>query len=182
MSNFAVWWKFCMLPNNDGQANDESPGEPFATRWGFTYPTWVSARRYEGFRDTTMATFNAQSQAQMGALAKVYFWTRQGGLMMPTGVDVSVIDWIWTSGGASYDIQRELGVKVDGLIGPNTVAAMKAYGGQRLVATLIHHLRINYYVDCGLIVDEGGGSYGGDYPGLGRRSDDCLTLALDLIG
>lgn len=182
MSNFSVWWQFCMLPNNDGQANDESPGEPFATRWGFTYPTWISARRYAGFRDTTMAAFNQQTKAQMGTLAHIYFWNRQGGNIMPSGVDVSVIDWLWTSGGAAYDIQRAFDTKVDGLIGPNTVAAMRAFGSPNAVTIEIHALRLQYYEDCGLIVSEGGGQYGGDYPGLGTRTDDCLTLAMGLLG
>jgi lysozyme family protein len=182
MSNFPVWWRFCMLPGNDGQANDISPGEPFVTRWGFTFPTWIAARRYAGFRDATMATFNAQTQDQMGQAAYLFFWSRQGGNLMRSGEDVSVIDWLWTSGGAVYDIQRALDVSVDGRIGPQTVAAMRAFGGTNAVMVEIHAMRLQYYEDCGLIVSEGGGSYSGDYPGLGLRADACLKLAEGLVG
>lgn len=180
MTNFAAWWSFCMLPQHDGRADDTAGGDP-PTRYGFTYPTWVAAQRYGGMRDTSMATFNSFTMTQMGDLAHVFFWKRQGGSIMPSGVDVSVIDWLWTSGGAAYDIQRAFGVTVDGIIGPQTVAAMRAFSTPNAVALKVHNMRLQYYEDCGLLVDEGGGHYVGEYPGLGTRTDACLTLALGLV-
>lgn len=176
--NFNAWWDFCQLPGNDGQADDASPGEPYATRYGFTYPTWITARRYAGFVDITMATFNGQTQAEMGTLALSFFWNRQGGVLMPSGVDVAVIDWVWTSGGAAMDIQRWLGVTVDGFIGPHTVAAMVGKGSAKSVAQTVRDMRLKYYEDAGLLTI--GPQYGGTYPGLGTRADGCLALALSL--
>lgn len=173
MSNFSAWWAFCQLPNHDGLAND---GDNPPTRWGFTYPTWVAARRYVGFKDASMQTFLDAAQAEMGTLARSYFWNRQGGQEMPSGPDVVTMDWMWTSGGAVFDIQWQLGFQgddIDGMIGPKTVERMKAYGTPLTTATMITAWRIAYYDDLGLRAD---------YPGLYTRATDCLTMAKGLIG
>lgn len=178
MNNFSAWWAFCQLPEHDGHAEDAAPGEPWATRWGFTYPTWCIARRHAGFRDISLATFNTQAQAQMGSLAQTFLWTRLYAHGMPAGVDVSVVDFAWTSGGAIFDIQRDLTVRPDGVLGPVTLNALGRVG--QAYATRVRDLRVRYYEDLGLLVDEGDGSYGGEDPGLGLRADACLALAKGL--
>jgi lysozyme family protein len=172
-SNFKAFWDFCQLPNHDGEAGDGPD-----TRWGFTFETWVSARRYEGYRDISRATFGEQTQMELEPLAQSFFWERQGGVLLPAGLDVSVIDWVWTSGGAVFDIQQRLGnVAVDGWIGPETVKALTALSDP---LQAIHDWRIAYYVAIGLLVvlPEG---YHGEDPGLGYRTDDCLHLAESLV-
>jgi lysozyme family protein len=179
-SNSSVWWKFCQLPDHDGLANDGPD-----TRWGWTFETWITARRWQGKQDASRATFNAFTQAQFGTLAQAFFWNRQSAGLMPAGVDVSVIDWTWTSGGAAFDIQRWLGFSggdLDGMIGPKTVAAMIAKASPASVAQTIHDMRLQYYQDIGLVVvEEPGVAYSGEDPGLAFRTDDCLTLAKGLI-
>jgi lysozyme family protein len=179
-SSFPVWWQFVMLPDHDGLAADGPD-----TRWGWVFETWVTARRWQGMTDCSRTTFNAWTQAQFGTLAQAFFWNRQSAPLMPYGVDVSVIDWTWTSGGAVYDIQRWLGFtgsELDGMLGPKTVAALIAKGSPADVAQTIHTMRVQYYEDIGIIVANGDGTYSGDDPGLGYRADDCLTLAMSLIG
>lgn len=171
-ASFNSWWGFCQLPNHDGLA-DDGPD----TRWGFTFSTWVTARRYMGYRDISRATFDQQTQMEMEPLAQSFFWERQGGVLLPAGLDVSVIDWRWTSGGAIYDIQQNLGnVSVDGWIGPKTATALMALPDP---LQSIHDWRIAYYVAIGLLVvlPEG---YHGEDPGLGYRTSDCLKLARTL--
>ena len=173
-ANFAAWWQFNMLPNHDGLANDSAPGEPFVTRWGFTYPSWVTARRWCGIQNVSRAVFNTQSQAAMEALAHRYFWQRQGGDLIPKGLDVVTIDWIWTSGGAPFEIQRNLGFTgfdVDGSIGPNTEQRI-AERGIAYIADLTKW-RKSYYDDLGF-------SETGLNRGLYLRSDDCATLGRKL--
>lgn len=180
-TNFSVWWQFCQLPDHDGLASDGPD-----TRWGWTFPTWVVARRWQGRREASRATFESFSQTEFCVLAEAFFWRRQGGVLMQPGMDVSVIDWVWTSGGAAFDIQRDLGFSgrdLDGLIGPKTVTAMRLeYPNPARYVRHIHDMRLRYYEDIGLVVPEGPGAYIGPDPGLGLRADDCLRLALGLIG
>jgi lysozyme family protein len=172
-ANFPTWWQFCQLPEHDGQAQDGPD-----TRWGWTFSTWITARRWYGYRSISRATFNAQTQAELGTLTNAFFWSRQGGILLPAGLDVSVIDWVWTSGGAVMDIQQNLGdVTVDGYLGPQTAAALQV---QADPLQLIHDWRVAYYEAIGLVVANGDGTYSGEDPGLGERADDCLELARQL--
>lgn len=116
-----------MLPQNDGHADDTDPTDGAGpTRWGFTYGTWTDAMRYSGGSPITMANFMMMTEDGAGTLAESYFWNRLGGKIMPSGTDVSVIDWCFNSGvsGALLEIQAKLKVKVDGIWGPQTLAAI----------------------------------------------------------
>lgn len=178
-ANFPAWWRFCQLPNHDGLANDSAPGESFQTRWGFTYPTWVTARRWCGIQNVSQAVFAVQTQAAMEALAEKFFWGRQGGDLIPNGLDVVTIDWVWTSGGAAFEIQRRLGFQgfdVDGSIGPNTANRIAALG----VAYIdqLTKWRKAYYDDLGFSAKTPG--HAGVNPGLYSRADDCAALGKQL--
>lgn len=182
-ASFEAWWDFCQLPEHDGHANDTPPGSSDPpTRWGFTYPTWVRARRYIGTRDGSMATFLKQTQNDMRELAQCYFWDRRRADDMSAGNDISVIDWSWTSGGAIDEIQRELGFSgydVDGAIGPKTLEAIESFVGpcfpgsdeRETFPAAVHRWRYAYYDDLGLRHR---------YPGLYKRSERCFDLALRL--
>ena len=166
--SFPAWWALCQQPDNDGSAND-SDGT-YATRWGFIYSTWREARRYMGEHDITAAAFLAMTQADSQALALSYFWERLRMDSLPPGIDVCVMDWMWTSGGAVLDMQQNLGaVDTDGLWGPETRGALAT----EATPAEICRWRANYYDACG---------FRQEYPGLYRRTADCLALAMTLIG
>lgn len=169
-----------MLPEHDGHEDDTPPGgaDP-PTRWGFTYPTWVSARRHVGTRDASLRTFLHQTQDDMRELAQSYFWERRRADDMSAGNDVSVIDWTWTSGGAVREIQRELGFHgydVDGAIGPRTLEAIESYAGPcfpgadttEIFPEAVRRWRASYYDDLGFRTR---------YRGLYLRAARCLDLA-----
>jgi lysozyme family protein len=162
MDLFNAWWSFVMLPNNDGLASD-GPG----TVWGWTYSTWRSAQLYSDTTDTSMPTFLAMTQDQAAELADIYFWSRMLAPNMAPGVNISVLDWAWTSGGAVAEIQAGIGVVADGVIGPGTLAALNAAAPATLIAN-IYAWRVAYYNDLG---------YQTTYPGLYRRAQNCQTLA-----
>lgn len=171
-ANFAPWWSLCQEPQNDGSANDSSPGEPFITRWGWTSPTWQIARRWCGETDLTLATFNAMTQAGAGVLADAFYWERQLADQMPPGTDISVIDFSWTSGGGVMEIQRQLGFTgsdVDGIIGPLTLARINARGSAFIGECFAW--RNAYYDALG---------FRHEYPGLYRRAQQCFYLATKL--
>lgn len=162
--NFPIWWAFCERPENDGSA-DDGPG----THWGWTYPTWAGARRYAGFADVSIVTFDAINQTAAGQLAQGYFWNRLGGRQMASGSDVCVIDWAWTSGGAIVEIQSMLGVSPDNIVGPETIKAINSHPSFVVDCST---WRYDYYVSLGLAVE---------FPGLLTRSIACKTLALTLV-
>lgn len=174
-ANFTAWWAFNMLPNHDGRPDDSAPGEGFETRWGFTYPSWVTARRWCGIQNVSQAVFRTQSQAAMEALAQKYFWQRQGGDLIPPGLDVVTIDWVWTSGGAPFEIQRKVGFQgfdVDGSIGPNTATRIAALGTSYI--DQLTKWRKAYYDDLGFSAKTP--DQPGVNPGLYMRADDCALL------
>lgn len=154
-----------MQPSNDGHAEDGP-----MTRWGFLYSTYCDAM---GIVESPTAwhAFNAFTEPQAEELARTYFWARQGGTHLNTGVDISFIDWRWTSGGATAVIQRALGCHPDGIVGPHTIAAMNAVSRWNL-AKEIHDWRCVYYDSLG---------FRAKYPGLYTRADQVLAIAQTLI-
>lgn len=166
MTNFPTWWAFCQAPDRDGHAAD-GPG----TRWGFIYPTFVDAVSYVAGPngDTSIAAFDAATQANMEVLAQSYFWDRLGGRTLKTGVDVSFIDFCWTSGGATRLVQTNVGVYADGIVGPLTIAAINKH------PTFVQDINVwrkAYYDGLG---------FRSLYPGLYARADDILAVAKALI-
>lgn len=164
---FGDWWAFNMLPSNDGLADDTPPGsDDPPTRWGFTLPTWRYARRIAGFKDIRFATFMTQDQPDMAELARVYFWNRLLANVMPAGVDASVIDFAWTSGGAVMEIQYRLGISADGIIGPITLRAITT---RSTFIVDVCDWRRSYYDQCG---------FHERYPGLYTRAVGIRDLAI----
>ena len=170
VANFAIWWNdFCQLPDHDGVADDSAPDEKFVTRWGWTYETWTTARRWMRFKDTSWNTFGAMTQAEAGTLAHGFFWQRQGGDLIPPGLDIVTLDWVWTSGGAPFEIQQQLGFTgfdVDGSIGPHTAAKIAGLGVAYIDA--MTGWRTSYYDEL---------DFRDIYPGLYSRAADCAVLA-----
>lgn len=153
-----------MLPQFDGTAADGP-----TTRWGWTFPTWCDAMG-EPQSAAALLGFNAITEAQAGTLAQTYFWNRFGGAYLNSGVDVSFIDWRWTSGGATAYVQRALNCYPDGIVGPKTIAAMNAIPPMT-IAQDIYDWRCAYYDSLG---------FRNRYPGLFTRAHSVLTLALSL--
>lgn len=177
MTDFATWWAFVMLPQNDGLADDTEPTDGAGvTRWGWTYPAWCDAMRYAGRgSDISMVTFMAMTMDQSGDLAGGYFWTRLGGSRLNRGADVSVLDFAWNSGpsGAVKEIQARIpGLRVDGNIGPLTIAAINALDPLVFVQKC-HDLRVAFYDRHG---------FRKRWPGIYTRSNGILTIARTLIG
>lgn len=173
MSNFPTWWAFCQRPENDGSADDTTTDGAGTTRWGWTFATWLGARRYIGAA-ATWDIFMAMTQEQAGVLANVYFWNRQGGLLVRSGPDVVVIDWAWVSGGGVREIQYHLGLKqndLDGIVGPHTANSINAANPTKFINDCTGW-RKNYYDLLG---------YRDQFPGLYTRTDAICQIGLSLV-
>lgn len=163
--NFAKWWAFCQQKGYDGTYAD-GPG----THWGFTFPTWQTAQAYGGYPDQSQAGFDALTQNRAELLALEYFWERLQAPSMNPGADLALIDWCWTSGGAVMEVQGKLGVAVDNVIGPKTLAAINA---DKTFVSDCTNWRIGYYAGLNLLEQ---------YPGLATRATACRNVALTLGG
>jgi lysozyme family protein len=164
---FPVWWDFCQAPERDGHADDTTTDGAGATRWGWTYPSWRAANRYVGSLRSDLGTFLGLDQTTARKLASAYYWRRMEAPAMPAGVDISIIDWVWTSGGAVADIQAWIGAPADGVIGPVTLSMLREYRSQLLITNL-SKLRIAYYDELGLL---------SRFPGLLARAVVCCKLS-----
>lgn len=174
---FDVWYDFVERPENDGQANDtavsnsgggDGAGE---TRWGWTFPTWKVWAYRAGRADISLTGFRAETRETLKPLAKTAFWDHFLCDRMPGPAAISVADFTFGSGGAVLVIQQHLRVLADGLIGPQTIAAIKAlpnFAGACAV------WRMTYYDQ-----PHPGFPYGfrQEFPGLYRRASDCLKVA-----
>ncbi len=175
MNNFSIWWNFCMLPNNDGAANDTADDGAGTTRWGWTYPTWCDAMAHVG-RAPSLVEFNAMDKAGAGVLAESYFWNRQSGPQLPAGCDMSLVDWAWNSGAEGVEvIQEHLGKlyrgRIDGAAGPMTVQAITSYG-QKAFINDVYTWRTDFLDECG---------FRNRFPGLYRRTKECRNIAIELM-
>lgn len=73
------------------------------------------------------------TDAQWMIIFRKYFWNRwRADEIKSQAIANLLADWVWTSG--TYGIklpQKVLGVKIDGLVGPKTIAAINDYPDQR---------------------------------------------------
>ncbi len=95
-------------------------------------------------RMTAGNLLNLSYEAWMDIL-KSMFWDRwQADLIQSQSVAEMLVDWVWTSGKYGITIpQRKLGVTVDGIVGPKTLAAVNAADPELLFAQM-KAARIDY--------------------------------------
>jgi lysozyme family protein len=107
----------------------DDPRDPGGrTAFGITQNTY-NAWRGKSDKDV----FNI-TQDEVAAIYKTQYWDKIRGDDLPDGLDFAVFDFAVNSGvgRASKYLQSMVGVTQDGVIGPKTVAAAKAYLGVRL--------------------------------------------------
>lgn len=103
-------------------------GRPGCTMWGCTQANWEA---YVGHK-VTHDDMKALKKEDVKPLYKKNYWDAVRGDDLPSGVDYAAFDFAINAGpGASRKmIQRALGVTADGIIGPGTMAAIKAADGK----------------------------------------------------
>ncbi len=114
-----------VLAHEGGYVNHpRDPGGP--TNLGVTLAT---ARRFgidvDGDGDTDVADVKKLARAHAAVVYRRGYWDAVRGDELPAGVDYAVFDYAVNSGPAraAKDLQRVLGVEVDGMIGPVTLDA-----------------------------------------------------------
>lgn len=98
------------------------------TRWGITHTTLAAHR---GVRSVTAAQVKALALTEAEAIYRKSYWGQSGGDVLPVGLDYAAFDFGVNSGPgrAVMVLQQVVRVAADGKIGPQTLAAVKAYPG-----------------------------------------------------
>lgn len=86
-------------------------------------------------REATADELRQISEETAREIAITMFWNPVSGDSLPGGVDILAADFAfhshWTR--AAKELQKLVGVKVDGFVGPNTIAAARKHDQQELV-------------------------------------------------
>lgn len=118
--------------------NPKDPGG--ATKYGITHRTLAAHR---GVSSVTPAQVKALSKAEAIEIYRRSYWVQSGGDLLPVGIDFMAFDYGVNSGPAQAvkSLQRVVGVTMDGVVGGQTVAAVKAYKGDLIAAYTAERLR-----------------------------------------
>lgn len=130
--NFDLWL-FEVLKHEGGFVDHpKDPGG--ATNKGITIGTLKRLGiDVDGDGDSDIADLKALRHSDVARVYRLFYWDAVRGDLLPSGVDFAVADFAVNSGvaRASQHLQRALGVKDDGSIGPKTVdAATRADAAQ----------------------------------------------------
>ena len=121
----------------------DTPGDHGgATNFGITISTFRHWLHDEG---ASVQRLKDISQAERDGIYYSGYWTPPQCGALPIGADLMVFDFCVNAGprASVYILQRLLGVKVDGLVGPLTIAAA-AQGGRSLIEAL-GGAQVGYY-------------------------------------
>lgn len=97
-----------------------------ATMVGVTIATYKEFCRKKGYPVPTIDRLRNMTYAQWLDILKTMFWDRwQADKIANQSVAEILVDWVWASGKYGITIpQQVLGVTVDGMVGPKTLAAL----------------------------------------------------------
>ncbi len=97
-----------------------------ATMVGITIGTYREYCTRKKKAAPTEVALSKLTYAEWFEILKTMFWDRwQADLIADQRVAEILVDWVWTSGSYGITIpQRILGVAVDGIVGPKTLAAL----------------------------------------------------------
>ncbi|WP_238481586.1 glycoside hydrolase family 108 protein [Pseudochrobactrum algeriensis] len=118
--------------------NPKDPGG--ATKYGITHRTLAAHR---GVASVTPAQVRALSKEEAIEIYRRSYWVQSGGDLLPVGIDFMAFDYGVNSGPAQAvkSLQRVVGVTADGIVGGQTVAAVKAFKGDLIAAYAAERLR-----------------------------------------
>lgn len=158
-----------LLAHEGGFSNHaRDPGN--ATMLGVTKATYED---YVG-RSVSIDEIKNLTQDDVEPIYKKRYWDRVHGDVMPSGLDWMLFDWGVNSGPrrASKALQLSVGVRADGVIGPNT---MDAVSKADIAATIeaIHRVRELFYRRLSTFDTFGRGWI--------RRNDETLEQSLNLF-
>jgi lysozyme family protein len=171
-SSFQPSLAFVWRPENDGQPDHTDPGDSGGeTNMGVTIASWNDAVA-AGLVSGTLA---AASNDDLALILRKNYWDACQCDALAAGDDLAVFNFGMAAGPGRAEriLQSVVGVAVDGVIGPVTLAAVAAQPPQMLIATFTA-AEETFYTHCA-----GAPLF---LRGWDRRAEDCKALALQLAG
>lgn len=110
-----------------------------ATMVGVTIATYKEYCRRKGYPVPTIDRLRNMTYAQWLDILKTMFWDRwQADKIANQSVAEILVDWVWASGKYGITIpQQVLGVTVDGIVGPKTLAALNKQNPAQFFARIV---------------------------------------------
>lgn len=131
-----------------GYANDpDDRGGP--TMRGVTLATYETYCRRRGYPRPTVERLQRISDAEWWDILRTLYWDRwQADHIRNQSIAELLVDWVWASGSPGIRIpQRLVGVTVDGIVGPRTLAAVNGFEPQRALFDRIMRARVQFIDD-----------------------------------
>ena len=111
--------------------------------WGITLSTLRSVYG----RQMTVADLKAMTEEQWDDIYTRLYWNRwRADQIKSQSIANLLVDWYWHSGAYGIKLpQKILGVTIDGLVGPKTIAAINDYSNQYELFRKLWHEREDYF-------------------------------------
>lgn len=138
MAQFTAQVQSYILASEGGYVDDPRDNGG-ATNMGITHKTLAAWRG----KPVTKQDVRNLTKAEALQIYEAQYWKAVGADRLPVGLDYAVADYGINSGPARAvkDIQRELGVTADGVIGVQTLAALKGKSTVKLIEGLCERRR-----------------------------------------
>lgn len=110
-----------------------------ATMVGVTLATYTDYCRKKGYPCPTIERLRGMTYAQWLDILKTMFWDRwRADEIANQSIAEILVDWVWASGKYGITIpQQVLGVTVDGVVGPKTLAAVNLQNPAQFFARIV---------------------------------------------
>ena len=129
---------FCNIPGDRGGATNK----------GVTIATFRSVFG----KDKTVDDLKRMTEAQWTFIFRRYYWDKwQADNINSQSIANLLVDWYWTSGSYGIKIpQYMLGVGVDGIVGPKTLAAINGYPNEKELFNDLWRNRYGFFERIGV--------------------------------
>ena len=120
-----------------------------ATNSGVTYGTYVAYCKQKGLKKPTINDLRHLPEEHWDEICKGMFWDKwKADSIKNQSIAMLLVDWVWGSGiyGIKYP-QQILGVKVDGIVGEKTLAAVNNYPNQKELFEKLWQRRKKHFED-----------------------------------
>ena len=131
------------------------------------YDEWIG-------KNSTVEEMRNLTHEDVAPIYKKNYWDRAKCDQLPSGVELSVFDWGVNSGvsRSAKALQRIVGVKQDGGIGPMTLQAVSEVEAEEIIEQM-HYMRDNFYRSLDTFETFG--------KGWTRRNNETREKALEML-